>query len=266
MKRSKFVWMLAAATAFVLASISGSHAESTLDQIIKRGKVLIAIDPGAPPYSSMNAGQQMVGSDVESAQLLAHDLGVKLEVVQTNGQSRIPNLLSGKADLVMATFSITPERAKAVAFSNPYGVIHSVLLAPRAANIHGPADLVGKKIGVTRGTTQEPAIAATAPPGTQIIRLDDDATSLAALASGQIDGLATVDNRALVLNARFPDKHFEVKYDVEPQLYYAIGLRHGDPDLLHWVNTWIFVNLHNGKLGKIYQTWLKAPLPELPAF
>ena len=265
MKRLSFITAMLAAIMVLLAVAPASHAQ-TLDEVMKRGKVRIAIDPGAPPYSSMNAQQQMEGSAVESAQLLAKDLGVELEIVQTNGQGRIPALLSGKADLVMATFSITPERAKSVSFSNPYGVIHSVLLAPQATAIHGPADLVGKKIGVTRGTTQEPAIAATAPQGTQIVRLDDDATSLAALASGQIDGLATVDNRALVLNKRFPDKHFEVKYDVEPQLYYAIGMRRGDPDLLRWVNTWVFVNLHNGKLGKIYQAWLQAPLPELPAF
>jgi len=265
MQRALFLRVVAIVAASVLAMVPAVHAQ-TLDQIIKRGKILIAIDPGAPPYSSMNAQQVIEGSDVESAQLLAKDLGVELEIVQTNGQGRIPTLLSGKADLVMATFSITPERAKSVAFSNPYGVIHSVLLAPQATAIHGPADLVGKKIGVTRGTTQEPAIVATAPAGTQIVRLDDDATSLAALASGQIDGLATVDNRALVLNKRFPDKHFEVKYDVEPQLYYAIGMRRNYPDLLRWVNTWVFVNLHNNKLGKIYQKWLQAPLPDLPTF
>jgi len=264
MRRISFIW--AAATLVALGLAAAPAGAQTLDQIVKRGKIQIAIDLGAPPYSMTNAQMQPEGSDVETAQLLAKDLGVELEIVPTTGQGRIPVLLSSKADLVMATFSITPERAKSVAFSNPYGVIHSVVLAPKATAIKGPKDLVGKKVGVTRGTTQEPAIVATAPEGTQIVRLDDDATSLAALASGQIDALATVDNRALVLNARFPDKNFEIKYDVEPQLYYAIGMRRGDPDLMRWVNTWLFVNLHNGKIGKIYEKWLKNPLPDLPTF
>lgn len=241
-----------------------AQSQTSIDTIVKRGKVLIAIDMGSSPYAMTNDKMQPEGSDVEAAQLLAKDLGVELEIVPTTGQGRIPVLLSGKADFTMATFSITPERAKSIAFSNPYGIIRSVVFGLKSANIKSPQDLVGKKIGVTRGTTQEPQLVASAPPGTEIVRFDDDATSIAALGSGQVDALGTADNRTLVLNKRYPDK-FEIKYDLG-LFYYAVGMRRNEQDLLQWVNTWIFVNMHNGKLGQIFEKAVGQKLPILPTF
>jgi polar amino acid transport system substrate-binding protein len=258
-------WIGGVVASFVLIGIAApASAQSALDAIVKRGKILIAIDMGSSPYAMTNAQGQPEGSDVEAAQLLAKDLGVELEIVPTTGQGRIPVLLSGKADLTMATFSITAERAKVVAFSNPYGVIRSVVFGLKTASIKEPKDLIGKKIGVTRGTTQEPQIVATAPAGTEIARFDDDATSIAALGAGQVDALGTADNRTLVLNKRFPDK-FEVKYELGI-FYYAVGMRRNEPDLMHWVNTWIFINTHNGKLGQMFEKWVGQKLPTLPTF
>jgi polar amino acid transport system substrate-binding protein len=258
-------WIHGIAVASALICLAApASAQTSLDTIVKRGKILIAIDMGSSPYAMTNQQGQPEGSDVEAAQLLAKDLGVELEIVPTTGQGRIPVLLSGKADLTMATFSITPERAKVVAFSNPYGVIRSVVFGLKSANIKEPKDLVGKKVGVTRGTTQEPQLVATAPAGTDIVRFDDDATSIAALGSGQVDALGTADNRTIVLNKRFPGK-FEIKYELGV-FYYAVGMRRNEPDLMHWVNTWVFVNTHNGKLGQIFEKWIGQKLPTLPTF
>jgi polar amino acid transport system substrate-binding protein len=258
--------VLAAIALGLMATVASaqSAAPNSLDTIIKRGKILIAIDMGSSPYAMTNAKGEPEGSDVETAQLLAKDLGVQLEIVPTTGQGRIPVLVSGKADLTMATLSITADRAKAVAFSNPYGVIRSVVFGLKSANIKSPKDLVGKKVGVTRGTTQEPQLVATAPAGTDIVRFDDDATSIAALGAGQVDALGTADNRTLILNKRFPDK-FEVKYELGT-FFYAVGMRKNDVDLRQWVNTWIFINMHNGKLGEIYEKSVGAKLPLLPTF
>lgn len=261
---SRKTFGVVAAFALLCASVAPAAAQSSLDEIVKRGKILVAIDMGSSPYAMTNTQGQPEGSDVEAAQLLAKDLGVELEIVPTTGQGRIPVLLSGKADITMATFSITPERAKTIAFSNPYGVIRSVVFGAKDAAITNPQDLVGKKIGVTRGTTQEPQLVATAPKGTEIVRFDDDATAIAALGAGQVDALGTADNRTLVLEKRFPGK-FEVKYELGV-FYYAIGMRRNEPDLLQWVNTWVFVNNHNGKLSQIFEKWIGQKLPILPAF
>lgn len=257
----KLIKVVGAAVAALLVATVASQAQ-TVDDIKARGKVLIAMDLGSPPYAFPDANQQPQGSDIETAKLLAEDMGVELEIVPTNGQGRIPSLLSKKADLVIATFSYTPERAKTVAFSDPYSFTRSVIFAEKGAQISSLDDLVGKKTGVARGTTPDTQLGKLLPQGAEIVRYDDDATTIAALASGQIDALGTADNRFLTLEERFPGR-FEIKYEVD-QYYLGIGLRLGNPELLAYLNNWVETNMENGKLQAIYEKWLKQPLPKLP--
>ncbi|MFX7824745.1 transporter substrate-binding domain-containing protein, partial [Acinetobacter baumannii] len=71
----------------------GAHADALAD-IKARKKVLIAIDLGAPPFGMTNAKLEPQGSDVETARLLAKDMGVELEIVQVTGPNRIPFLMT----------------------------------------------------------------------------------------------------------------------------------------------------------------------------
>ena len=75
---------------------------------------------------------QPTGSDIETAKLLAADWGLQFEHVPTTGASRIPSLQTGKADLVISTLSITPERAKVIDFSKGYAVLRTVIAAPKS--------------------------------------------------------------------------------------------------------------------------------------
>src|SRR5512132_4337065 len=96
-----------------------AHAD-TLDEIKKAGKIRVAIDTAIPPFGMTDDKMQPTGSDVDLAKLLAKDLGVQLEIVTTTGPSRIPMLQTNKADIVVSTLSITPDRAKVIDFSIPY--------------------------------------------------------------------------------------------------------------------------------------------------
>ncbi|MEO9340785.1 transporter substrate-binding domain-containing protein [Mesorhizobium sp. SB112] len=249
-------------TAALIIGLAVTAGAQSVEEIKARGKILVAMDLGSPPYAFTNAEQQPQGSDIEAAQLLAKDMGVELEIVPTNGQGRIPALLSKKADVVIATFSYTPERAKTVAFSDPYSFTRSVIFAEKDLPIASLEDLVGKKTGVARGTTPDQQLGKLLPSGAEIVRYDDDATTIAALASGQIDALGTADNRFLTLEERFPGR-FEIKYEVD-QYYLGVGLRLGNPELLAWLNAWVATNMDNNTLPMIYEKWLKQPLPKLP--
>jgi polar amino acid transport system substrate-binding protein len=77
--------------------------------------------------------------------------------------------------------------------------------------------------------------------------------------------MATADHLAFAIAQRNPAKELESKFVVRTS-YYAVGLRQGDPDLLRWVNTWIFFNTQNGQLAQIYEKWIGSKLPNLPAF
>lgn len=245
-------------------SLTPTARADALDDIVKRGKILVAIDLAAPPFGLQNDKQEADGADVETARLLAKDLGVELEIVPVTSANRIPYLQTKRVDLTMSTFSITPERAKAVNFSSPYGTINSVIFAGRDIDIKEPKDLVGKKIGAARGTTNETDLVAIAPPGAQVIRFDDEASAMAALVTRQIDAYSTAITIASSLIPRYPDRGFEGKFVLRRSLY-AIAVRRTEPEVLQWVNTFVLFRKNSGDLSRIYQKWLGVPLPELPA-
>ena len=146
---------LLAGVLIALLSLGAVAQADTLDDIKKADKVRIAIDTAIPPFGMTDDKMQPAGSDVETARLLAQDLGVQLEIVPTTGPSRIPTLQTNKADLVISTLSITPERAKVVDFSVPYADHPSVVAGLKSVQIKTLADLDGKKVAVVRGTTQD---------------------------------------------------------------------------------------------------------------
>lgn len=242
---------------------SGQALAQGLDEIIRRGKVIIASDLGAPPFGFLDADRKPDGADVELARLLAKDLGVELEIIPATSVNRVPYVVTKRVDIVISSLGIVIERAKSIAFSTPYAPINPVIFGPRSVDIKGPADLAGKRVGVTRGSGNESALVASAPPGTNIIRFDDESATMAALVAGQVDAYASGDLIARVLIPRYPEKGFEIKYVVR-RSWSAIGMRRGDPDLLQWVNTFIFIHSQNGDLKRIYEKWIELPFPILP--
>ena len=236
-----------------LAALGGTVAQAdTLDDIKKAGKVRIAIDLAIPPFGMSDDKMQPAGSDVDLARLLAKDLGVQLEIVTTTGPTRIPMLQTNKADLVVSTLSITPERAKVVDFSIPYADHPSVVAGLTSATIRQMSDLEGKKIGVVRGTTQDTDLTRQAK-GAQLVRYEDDATMALAFASGQVDIIATARSLLPAISKKNPARMLEPKITMQT-FYLAIGLRKDEPRLLSWVNDWVRANLQNGKLVDIYKT------------
>lgn len=263
MRLKRVLLPLAGLLAMLIGSASASAA--SLDDIIARGKVLIGVDLSVPPFGITNAEMQPDGLDVDVAKLLAKDLGVELELVPVTGQSRIPSLQTEKVDFVVASFGIYSERALSVAFSNPYGGHTSVIIAPQATEISSLEDLAGKRVGVPRGTAHEKILSEANIEGMELVRFDDDSTTLNALVAGQVDAIGTVNYIAAQLQERYPDQGYEEK-TTYLESFYGVGLRRNDPDLLHWLNTVLFVHKQSGELAEIYEKWMKTPLPTLPSF
>lgn len=257
-------------TAAALAGLAGSFGlpdmarADTLDDIKKRGKLLVAIDLGSPPFGMTDAQMQPTGSEVESARLLAAHLGVPLEIVQVTSPNRVPFLLTGKADIVMASFSVNEERKKVIDFSDAYGVIQIIIAAPKGTAIKTLDDLAGKRIGTTRGSTNDKEITAQVK-NAEIVRYDDDATLITALVSGQVDVMGSAPQVMAAVNQRRPNDPFETKIVLKTNPY-AIGLRKGDDTLRAALNEWIAKDLASGKLREIYVKYNGVPLPQtLPA-
>ena len=250
------------AVALALAGSAITAAADTLKDIQARKKLLVAIDLSVPPYGMTDAKMEPQGADVDVARALARDMGVPLEIVQVSGPNRIPFLMTGKADLVISSFAVTPERAKVVAFSAPYSVNQLVIGAAKGTAIARLDDLKGKRVAVVRGNLQDLVLSKQAPKEATLVRYEDDATANTALIAGQVDAIATPSFTVQTLAQKNPAKNLEVKFMVSATPL-AIGMRKNDAELLKWVNGWVEKNVANGELNKIYKQHMGINLPDM---
>ncbi|HCL4256676.1 TPA: transporter substrate-binding domain-containing protein, partial [Pseudomonas aeruginosa] len=109
-----------ALTAALGCSLAGLVQADKLDDIIESGKLRCAVTLDFPPMGSRDAQNNPVGFDVDYCNDLAKALDVKAEIVETPFPDRIPALVSGRADVIVASTSDTLERAKTIGMSIPY--------------------------------------------------------------------------------------------------------------------------------------------------
>lgn len=247
----------------VLAAMPALAFADALDDIKARGTLRAAIDLGSPPFGMQDANMQPTGSEVESAKLLADHLGVKLEIVEVTSPNRIPFLLTNKADVVVASLSISEERKQVIDFADPHGVIQVIAAAPKDVDIKSVEDLKGKDVATTRGTTNDKE-ATTQAKDANIVRYDDDATLVTALVSGQNNIMISAPQIMNAVNERRTNDPLEVKLVLKVNPY-AVGLRKGEDALKAAINDWVKTDLANGKLNAIYKKYNNVDLPaEMP--
>jgi polar amino acid transport system substrate-binding protein len=242
-----------------LAQVANADA---LDDIKKSGKIRIAVDLGVPPYGMTDDKMQPAGSDIETAKLLAKDWGVEFVHVPTTGASRIPSLQTGKADLVISTLSITPERAKVIDFSKAYAALRTVIAAPKGVTLKSVADLDGKTVGTVRGTTHDTQLTKEGPKGMKLVRFEDDATEQQAFLSGQVDIFSTAEMLVSQVDKKNPARQVEVKFVLD-NFKLAVGVKKDETRLLEEVNKWIDAKLKDGTLNAIYKKQFGTDLPDL---
>lgn len=258
----KKMMMSVAIAAVAMMGLAQAAKADALDDIKKSGKIRIAVDLGVPPYGMTDDKMQPTGSDIETAKLLAKDWGLQFEHVPTTGASRIPSLQTGKADLVISTLSITPERAKVIDFSLGYAVLRTVIAAPKSVNVKSLADLDGKTVGTVRGTTHDTQLTKEGPKGMKLVRYEDDATEAQAFLSGQVDIFSTAELLVAPIDKKNPARQVEVKFVLDT-FKLAVGVKKDEKRLVEEVNKWILANLKNGKLDEIYKKFHGNGLPEV---
>ncbi|CAH2603533.1 Transporter substrate-binding domain-containing protein [Rhodovastum atsumiense] len=259
MFRRSLLTAAAATAGFAALGVTPARADQ-YDDIMKAKKIRIATDLAIPPSGMIDASMQPTGSDVETARLLAQDWGLQLEFVQTTGATRIPNVLTGKADIIISTLSVTAERAKVIDFTRAYAALESVVGGLKSLQVKSWEDLRGKTIAVSRGTTQDTTLTNMKDRDLRIARYDDDATMVTAAVTGQADFVATSATIVNQIGVKNPARPFEPKVLITT-FDLAIGLRKGEPQLREKLDAWIATNLKNGKLNAIYKKFHGSELP-----
>jgi polar amino acid transport system substrate-binding protein len=244
-------------SALAAASLA-AHAE--LDDIRAAKKIRISVDLAVPPSGMTDSGMKPTGSDYDVAVLLAKDLGIALEIVPTVGATRIPNLQTNKADLIISTLAWTPERAKVVDYSIPYAGQISLVGGIKGINVKSMADLAGKSVAVNRSTTQDTDLTNNAK-GATVVRYDDDAGVITAVVTGQADLVGTSNALFQTMMNKAPNRQLEPKFILRTNDL-GIGMRKDEPKLKDWVNNWVRTNMKNGKLNEIFKKYHGAEIPQ----
>jgi polar amino acid transport system substrate-binding protein len=244
-----------------LASITALPAAAeALDDIMKAKVIKIAVPQDFPPFGSVGTDMQPLGYDIDMAQLIGKELGVKVEIVPVTSANRIPYLQTKKVDLVISSLGKNPEREKVIDFSNAYAPFFQGVFGLKDIKVAKAEDLAGKTVGMTRGALEDLELTKVAPPTATLKRFEDNNANISAFLSGQVDLIATGNVVAATIAERSPGRAPVVKFVIKASPCF-IGMNKNEPKLLAKVNEIIAKTKANGEINKISMKWLKAALP-----
>jgi polar amino acid transport system substrate-binding protein len=254
-------------TAILLAGILVPPAVSadTLDDVRKKGVLVVGVRDAIPPFGYVaNPGGAIVGYEIDIAKAVADKIGVKLETRPVSSLDRIPQLLDGNIDMIAATMTINPDRAKLVDFSSPYFRTHGKFLTKKGT-IRSLKDLAGKKIATARGATAERNVKV-AVPGAKVVLYDDYNQAAKALYRGKVAAVATDEVILAKLLETAPGRNrYEIPDIRISDEQYGLGVRKGNRVFLDQVNLALSELGTSGEGKRIFSKWFPAGKTAAPA-
>ena len=252
--------------------------ESLLRTVLDRGHLIVGTGSTNAPWHFEDEKGDLVGMDIAMARILAKGLfddESKVEFVREDPAARIPNIATGKVDIVIQFMTVSPQRAQQVAFSRPYYIEGAALLTKPdskrktyEALKQGGADT---KVSVLQNVDADKLVH-DALPQAQVVQIDTQANVIQALEAGRVDAAAVDLSTVWWLSKRQPDKYADAGKHWYSMLYSA-AMRQGDPDWLHFVDTTLNVAMfghQNAIFDKAVQDFfgLQPPQrePGLPRF
>jgi glutamate transport system substrate-binding protein len=213
---------------------------------------------------------KITGFDAGLAQLLSHYITGKpdgpIALTVTTVDTRETLIQNGTVDTVFATYSITPERAKKVAFAGPYyrgG--NAVMVLSDNSTITSAKDLAGKKVAMQQGSTTPASLKKVAPTAVPSL-FPDDAQCLAALKTKRVDAYV-IDQGILISNAS-TDPTLKVVGEPFDNDFYGVGVTLSDPNAKNFVDSWLTMIETDGTWAKLWKatigTVVKGDAPAPP--
>jgi polar amino acid transport system substrate-binding protein len=250
--------------AVAFASIASPvSAQNALDDVMKAKKITIAIPTDFPPYGFVGTDLKPQGLDIDMANYIGAKLGAAVELVPVTSANRIPYLQTKKAELVISTLGKNPDREKVIDFTVAYSPFFQAVFAAKNLNVKSFADLAGKTVGVTRGALEDQELSKVAPATADVKRFEDNAATVAAFVSGQVQTIATGASVAGNMMAKNPQLNTEYKLLLKDSPNF-IGVAKGEDKLRAKVNEILVEAKKSGDLDKMAMKWLGRPAGDLP--
>ena len=225
---------------FVLAlsvalSASADAVYRTLDEIKASGVINIGVFSDKNPFGYVDEYGEYQGYDVYFARRIAKDLGVELNFVSTEAANRVEYLETGKVDIILANFTVTPERAEKVDFALPYMNVALGVVSPDSRVITDLSQLTGDdQVIVISGTTAEDYLIKNNPEIT-LQKYDTYANAKNALENGNAVAWAN-DNTEVIAYALQNDGYTVGIPSLGSQDTIAPAVTKGNETLLTWLN------------------------------
>lgn len=241
----------------VLAAVAAKTvlAADTLAEVKKKGVLVAGVKDSLPPFGYIDEKTRtIVGYDIDFINAIAKKLGVKVELKPVTSASRMPQLQEGHIDIIAATMTKNPERAKQIDFSHTYFFTGQKFIAKKGT-VKSLKDLEGKKIGTAKGSTSEQN-AKKAIPSATVLSFDDYPQALLALEQGKVFAVTTDEAILAGILAKAPDKaRFEIPNVQISEEPYGLGMRKGDKNFVDFVNKTILEMEKSGEAARIFSKW-----------
>jgi polar amino acid transport system substrate-binding protein len=182
--------MLVVALAMVGAMCGAALAVDTLAEVKKKGVLVAGVKDSLPPFGSVDPQtKEFVGYDIDFVKYIAKKLGVNVEFKPVTSANRMPMLMESRVDILAATMTKNPERAKQIDFSYTYFLTGQKFLTKKGT-VKSLKDLEGKKIGTAKGSTSEQNVKKSVPSAT-VLSFDDYPQGVLAVQQGKVIAVTT---------------------------------------------------------------------------
>jgi polar amino acid transport system substrate-binding protein len=234
----------------------GAVFADDLASIKAAGTIDIGIFQDFPPFASVGTDLKLKGYDIDMAEAIGKDLGVKVNLVPITGQTRIAALEADKVD-VLLSLGFSEERAKALTFAAAYAPYYVASFAGKDQKIASPADLSGKTVAVNRGTLDDSQITAAAPADATIQRFDSYAGVISAFLAGKVDAVFVGNDVGAEVITKKADAEQKFVLLSSPS---RIGVRLGEKGLADEITKLVQTMKTDGRLDTMSKTWLGKPM------
>jgi cystine transport system substrate-binding protein len=240
-------------------SLNANAADNSLENIQKKGQITVGLEGTYPPFSFQNDKGELSGFEVEFAQVLAKELGVKANIIPGKWDGLLASLESKRVDVVINQVTISEERKKKYNFSTPYTYSGIQILTKKenAANYRSMADLSGKKVGIGLGSNYEQWLRENTK-GVDIRTYDDDHTKYQDLNIGRTDAILV--DRIAALDLISKTSGLALGGEPLSKQEAGVAVRKSDEELLKAINAAIDILKKNRTLSALSVKWLGADI------
>ena len=235
-------------------------AESTLDQVLRRGVLRVGMSTFVP-WAMKDKKGKLVGFEIDVARRVAKDMGVKVQFVPTKWAGIIPALLTGKFDVIIGGMGILPKRNLKVNFSIPYDETGMSLVANRklAGDFKTLDDFNRKGVVISVRLGATPVAAAKKHmPKAELRQFDDESQAIQEVVNGRAYAMVASAPLPAFLAVKYPKRLFLPLKGTFTREPIGFAVRKSDFDTLNFFNNWITVVKAEGWLKERKHYWFET--------